>query len=154
MARPRNKGGPTLGHAGNPRRLVGRFVGTSGLNFQAIERTRLFKFRRGIKYLRVLASGAPARRSQRVSGALCEAQRRSHQRDGARDFVSGPRAPNQRPCSHQARLHRSLPRRRESNLSPPIWGTAFARVSAVEWAMQIPVATKRESGSWRATVQS
>src|SRR5262249_21282644 len=109
---------------------------------------------RGIKYLRVLASGAPARRSQRVSGALCEAQRRSHQRDGARDFVSGPRAPNQRPCSHQARLHRSLPRRRESNLSPPIWGTAFARVSAVEWAMQIPVATKRESGSWRATVQS
>src|SRR5262249_23648016 len=34
--------------------------------------------------------------------------------DGARDFVSGPRAPDRRPCSHQARLHRSLPRRRES----------------------------------------
>jgi len=82
----------------------------------------------GIKYLRVLASGAPARRSQAVSGALCESQRRSHQRDGARDFVSGPRAPNQRPCSHQARLHRSLPRRRESNLSPPIWDAAFAGV--------------------------
>src|SRR5215813_12853659 len=27
--------------------------------------------------------------------------RTSQQRDGARSFVSGPRAPNQRPCSHQ-----------------------------------------------------
>src|SRR6516225_7317606 len=80
----------------------------------------------GIKYLRVLASGAPARRSQAVSGALCESQRRSQQRDGARGFVSGPRAPNQRPCSHQARLHRSLPRRRESSLSSQS-GTPLSR---------------------------
>src|SRR5262249_30348531 len=79
----------------------------------------------GIKYLRVLASGAPVRRSQAVSGALCESQRRSHQRDGARDFVSGRRARNQRPCSHHARLHRLLPRRRESKLSPLIRGRHF-----------------------------
>src|SRR5262249_3399448 len=41
-------------------------------------------------------------------GALCESQRSSHQRDGARDFVSGPRAPKRRLCSDQARCHRSL----------------------------------------------